>query len=244
MSGFLSNLVARALPVAPTVRPRLPFFYEGSSTGADSPPQEWTREASAPVAGQADPATTPAAAPVDSTRSPHPRSVTDATGWTSKSAETGDPSQGAESLNPQASAKSVPASMPVGNTRPLALDKANRASPVMVPDAPPPSAAMEARSVPTLTDAPTARSRRPRPQVFPVRAAIAAAPESDPAMAAVRATSQIPASAEPPATTVEVTIGRVEVRAVMTPARAERPAASTGQSLDTYLRRRSGASRS
>jgi hypothetical protein len=79
--------------------------------------------------------------------------------------------------------------------------------------------------------------------------AIVAAPAPMPAEATMPAGARRAADtagsalAVPPAPTVQVTIGRIEVRAAPAPAQATRRAAAPLLSLDEYLRQRSGGAR-
>lgn len=242
MSGFLSNLVARAMPTTPSIRPRLPSLYEAASSNIEPSPLEMTGEITAPKTDPTAPRTLPPT-PSPSTRPSIREPANDLVpGQDSNPQEIGDP---ANEMMPTARRDDNgpmrrPISPPNLSVASPTWDPSNVPAAAPVPEVGPrPGHVEPQRSM----SSPRVTAERPRrPQVFPVRSA-AAAMDSGPASNAARSTSSQAPSREPSATSVEVTIGRVEVRAVMTPARTERPAASSGQSLETYLRRRSGASR-
>ncbi|MBL9135480.1 MAG: hypothetical protein JNK85_06410 [Verrucomicrobiales bacterium] len=234
MSDFLTNLVARTLPSAPSVRPRLPSLYESAPAGGEPGPLEVVRETLSPMTAPLtpSPASTRSAATPDRgaelRHAPVPAAPGDSSGAVERNRGIDSPDANtvaaAPSTGPEPSVVNVPSAFSSGE-------------PVAVVDsipsprtADPPRARRAADAEPPRT--PGAHTVRPR--------AMPVARESDRPAATARSSTPHSAPSLASPAPVQVTIGRVEIRAVVTPSRTERPTSPTGQSLDAYLRRRAG----
>jgi hypothetical protein len=238
VSDFLANLVARTLSASPSVRPRLPSRYETASPGTESGALEVVRETFSPTTAPStpgQPSTTPRTVREFGCaleHSPAPASPGEASSVAEPN--TGFNAPGRSAVVPAPSPEPVIAAADVPSAP-------SRRKPVADLDSIPSPAAAASPSIRRVANVVTPRppaAHTVRPRAMPVA--------GEPDRPAVTARSDPPsaASALPPPAPVQVTIGRVEIRAVVTPSRAERPALPAGQSLDAYLRRRAGASRS
>ena len=232
MSDFLSNLAARATAQTPAVRPLVRSVYEPPASGEITQP-------AAPVAAVVRGVETPPMVPI---ALPAPVRFADETGRGQNARPTGgegmlpaassSPPAHPPALQPAVAFVPVPVRIADGIGHGQHARTTGGAS--MLPAAAPlPPLERHLPVVPVLLPKiPPA----PRPQVLP---AAAPALSNQPSARAVAA--QIP----PPAPTVTITIGRVEIRAAAPAAQPSVPASSAGGpplSLETYLRR--SASRS
>jgi len=261
MSDFLGNLVARSLAPAAQISPRLPSFFEppqppGIETGAtpwlESEGSDGDRDGVGSVPA-------PAAAPATAVPRSEARPQTAAQepgGRSPPGDATGAPPYRGRQIPPGAplSVETV-----VGDLAPEPSSLPGPVQPLVEPRAGEPAAPGPARYTPVEPAMPgweTLPPETPPPaaQALPTRegATIVARPRTRLAQPAgpVPAEGERPASRPESPPTIRVTIGRVEVRAVMPP--APEPAPTLGESapprhaprlsLDDYLKQRSGGS--
>ena len=234
MSDYLHNLVARTLGQAPLVQPRLASRFETAQAGGE------------PDLALLDVEHRPAHPPVlhppdtDSKEPDTPHRLAVPPG--------AEPTRAATDLDiaPATTSAPPPSNSAIelarGQPAPLVPVAAQEVTLVVQPVAPPilPSApalmASEAQDNPREHWPAVERIRPSAGWVEPLAAPSAAAPAP---------TRRQPAVDPPPAPTIRVTIGRVEVRAVLPPpAPARTPAPATPKlSLDEYLRSRNGGRR-
>ena len=256
MSDFLGNLVARSLEPSAQIGPQLPSPFEPpQASGIETGTAPWmefeSSEGDQAGAGSVPAlAAAPAAAPVALPRSDaRPQPAVPAPGDRSlPDEESGPPPYRGRQIPPEAliSVKSVaadavlePSSLP-GSVQPLVELRAGETAALGPAKPVPVEPAMPGReTLPPETPPPTA-------QALPTRegATMVARPRTRLAQPAgpVPAEGEQPASGPESPPTIRVTIGRVEVRAVMPP--APEPAPPTRHapqlSLDDYLKQRSG----
>lgn len=285
MSDFLSQLADRALALPPTVRPRLPSFYEPAATPvlqnsleehvevpaeplAHKPGHEHrlrprdeeagSRQAS-PRIDQEDAPTRDGKVspppqseqPVLATRhDPRPASLPDESelGGKIKAVEPKTPPhqvarKDKRDLEHTTPARAGQAASPSEQTKTSFADRSPE-NDVDAPTLPTPEASTEPRIFPPELKSHTKKTAS-QPAVVTVQPA-----QRPPKEQAAPPFSLTPVSREGPrpasAPSVQVTIGRVEIRAILPPAPEQRPAptpSSARLSLDEYLKRNAGVSR-
>ncbi len=232
MNDFLTRLAQRSMGAAPLIAPRLPSLFapaeESNSNVADS-------TAGADMAHR----TTLVSPPVPSSTPAHN---------THASIEPQTPlRQSQRSTGPEAALSPVPAARPESvapraestlTTLVQTVHEHTQAAPQLGPVASRPTAAAEPLLTPRKQD--DRAAPEPWKPLLPQRKA-----ESAAAFPAVADTPVSTDTGTPPAPTVHITIGRVEVRAnIATPPAAPRPrtVSQPALSLSDYLKRGAGAS--
>ena len=267
MNDYLAHLAARVLAPEPAIRPRALSLFEPAPAGSAAPgePAMETRGADRGDASAVD-------SPLEvKAKAEQPvRAQGDVRGERSREREMGSESarriQNSELPDPEirvelptSKVAILPAAVPVASIVPLPVAPPDReadrplkngARSAASPDAheranaaPEPvrpriaaaedraPAAIEAAPIAPIFPTPTTRSQTPE------SAALVAAPLRLPAQ---RAMGTAPAENPPPV--IHVTIGRLEIRAIVPPAAAPRahPKRADASSLEDYLRKRSG----
>lgn len=233
MNDFLTRLAQRSMGAAPLIAPRLPSLF--------APAEE------SQTSNVAD-TTTVTDAARNSTLAPPPLPTRTKGRADSASCEpraniyTPQRAAAPEAANTPAPAARIDGTPPrVESTLIPLVETANvqATSPLLTPVPPHPAASLEPPITPCKQDAPAA-APGPWLPLLPQRTAEPAAP-----FAGLADTSVGAATGTPPAPTVHITIGRVEVRAnIATPPAAPRPrvASKPALSLSDYLKRGAGAS--
>jgi hypothetical protein len=225
MADFFTRLSARTLGLAPIASPRRPPAYAATP---DLPDVHLEVPAS-PVESDA-----PFPAPTKIPMAPRPDRREQTPAPPRATAQAPDPAHplvpravGRPADAPRADAP-VPA-QPPADTGPFAVPHQP------VPDRPAAPAVTAARAPAPVQNDPGAQVRPPIETTLPPPAT--AAPASRPRAEGRSLRRELPQRAAEPAPTIAVTIGRVEVRAVMPPAPAKpAPPRSTLRSLDDYLK--------
>ena len=262
MSHYLQNIAANHLHSEPTIRPRTPALYEPSvDVGLPMPPDTATELASpSSLRSPSRSLDTPSDVSLGAdrgfspTRSAHP---TVPHILSSHPPAANSPNQSTipagEAVSSERNLRFLEASspQPTPPRAPVELSPSIMPSaPSLLPAGTSPSAAPEKlprdRSLhPPMSSPPTSpplNSRSAAPALAP---SLLPTPRNEAPFTGLAPTSRQPPPTPPPTPTIEVTIGRVEVRATTTPsapAKASKPKRSPTPSLDDYLQARSRSS--
>ena len=261
MSGFLASLVARARGEARAIRPRLPSRFETpiADTPADNPFGEIIEEFPSETPPSVQPACeTPFAQP-ETPPQPTPdtpgvrRTATPVTTLANvppaaapelRANEFAPPAVAVSNPTPDAPSRTEQASSAPSPVEPITIEFAPPAVAVSNPTPDAPSRTEQASSAPSPVEPITiireSTETRIVPQrVVPARVNVAPVPPARPGQNVPPFAAQQQQQHPAPQPTIEVTIGRIEVRATQpatAPSRAAAP--SPVMSLDDYLRAR------
>jgi hypothetical protein len=236
MADFFTRLSARTLGIGPIARPRAPTPYEAAPSGLESGvdsrmriPEAETTEPRSPQAIAAAPTQGAATLPVR--------------GHDAASRSESPPRSPAleAALAPRRQSVPLATIAPIAKPEPAEGQTADRSrvSPIALPEPLPGTPeANDRRSAPAAPQTEVLPGRQPSAALTP-RSDIAARPARIDARPLPRPRGRERPRDADPAPTIQVTIGRVEVRAVTSPPAAARPAPrSTLRSLDDYLQPR------